>query len=554
MKAKSSIKEILKLGLSLNNIKTSPKSKEILSYAIASKNLRDEFEKRNLNEIEIKNLPKPSSMLGLNEASAIIASSILENKKIGIVGDYDVDGVSSSCIVTLFFQKLGFSNFKLKIPNRFIDGYGINKNIIDSLDAEVYITLDNGITAFEVAEYCKERNKILIITDHHKPREEGGIDILPNANVIVNPSQKKCGFVQKEVCGAVVAWYLCAGIKERLGRSDIKMQDFTPFLSLAIISDVMPLTSLNRTLFKMGIRKINSKDSSICAFDILKEKFGTQGVDNKVDSKGVGFYIAPLLNAAGRLRDASLAYNFLLESDTKEARRLFSELIAINEERKQIQNEVFLKASGTNVDSKVIIAYGEGWHEGVLGIVASKLAEQFGKCAFCLNLDSNILKGSGRSYGGVNLIASISSCSNLLLSFGGHSGAVGLKLELENLPSFVQTLEQNLVLDSSIEEDFTPFFISLNAININLLELLESYEPYGNANESIIFHANDIKVLDSRIVGANHQILIFKNKLEAILFNDTRDYKNSNVDIAFYIERGRYNPLQLRIVDISRRD
>lgn len=538
------------------------KTKTIL-YTIAYKNIIDTFNKRNLNEIATKNLPKPETMLGIKEASSIIAYAIKNNKKIGIVGDYDVDGVSSSCIINLFFKKINFYNYELKIPNRFKDGYGINENIIDSINAELYITLDNGISAFEVAEHCKERNKILIITDHHKPRVENDIDFLPNAKVIVNPSQKKCKFMQKEVCGAVVAWYLCAGIKTELGLNNIKMQDFSPFLSLAIISDVMPLISINRTLFKMGIKMINNSviDYSLPAFALLKEKFGTLDSNSntkKIDSQSIGFYIAPLLNSAGRLEDASLAYNFLLQEDKNKASLLFNELSVINEKRKKIQNDVFLEArkniKTTTADSKFLLSYKEDWNEGVLGIVASKLADEFAKSAFCLKLDNGILKGSGRSYGDVNLIESISSCSSLLLGFGGHSGAVGLSLELKNLEKFMETLEQNIVLDSKTKIDSTSLQISLNAININLLELLESYEPYGNANEIISFQSNNIKVLDSRIIGNNHQILMFKNNVEAILFNDTKEYKNSIVDIKFMIQKNKYaGTLQLMILNIKQK-
>lgn len=554
----SSIKERIKTQiLHISKAKT-------MLYVLAYKNIKDVFNKRNLNEIDTNNLPKPDTMLGIKEASKIIASAIKENKKIGVVGDYDVDGVSSSCIINLFFKEINFDNYELKLPNRFKDGYGINKNIINSIDAELYITLDNGISAFDVAEYCKEKNKILIITDHHKPRVENGIDFLPNAKIVVNPSQKECKFIQKEICGAVVAWYLCAGIKKELGLNNIRMQDFSPFLSLAIISDVMPLTSINRTLFKLGTKTINSTtiNSKLPAFAILKEKFGTLDSNSntkKIDSQSIGFYIAPLLNSAGRLKDASLAYNFLLEKDKNKANKLFMELSIINEERKKIQNDVFLEASKEakktmRTDSKILLSYKEGWNEGVLGIVASKLTDEFAKSSFCLKLDNGILKGSGRSYGNVNLIASISSCANLLLGFGGHNRAVGLSLELKNLEKFIETLEQNIILDSKVTADSAPIQISLNAINMNLLELLESYEPYGNANEIISFKTNNIKVLDSRIIGNSHQILMFKNNVEAILFNDTKEYKNCNVNIKFTIQRSKHTgTLQLMILDIKQK-
>ncbi|RDU65047.1 single-stranded-DNA-specific exonuclease RecJ [Helicobacter sp. MIT 14-3879] len=509
------------------------------------KKVRKIFEDRNLNEINSKDFPMPYSMLGVQQASKIIANGIKNNKKLAIVGDYDVDGVSSTCIFDLFLKKIGFQNYTLKIPNRFSDGYGINKNIIDLLNADIYITLDNGISAFEAATYCKEKNKILIITDHHKPIIKDEQEILPNADVIINPNQKECEFLQKEVCGAVVTWILCGGIKKEMGL-DLDMREFSPFITLAIISDVMPLVSLNRSIYKMGIIRINNSKST--PFDTLKEQFG------KIDSQKIGFYITPILNSAGRLKDAKLALDFLKETNKKKSKELFLNLININNERKTIQNDVFLSAKNSFIKCKnIVVSYGEGWNEGVLGIVAAKLTDEFNISSFCFSLKDGILKGSGRQKGGINLIASVQKCSNLLLNFGGHSGAVGLSLELKNLYSFIKILDENIILDSNTSKD-SELEIDIDDISMELLELLESYEPYGNGNEMLKFKSNNLKVIDSMIVGNNHQVLKFKNKacvINSIIFNNKKNFLNKNINIEYFIQRDKFKNLQLLITDIK---
>lgn len=519
----------------------------------------DIFKSRNLSELQSKNIPSPATMSGVTEASEIIVSAIESNKRIAIIGDYDVDGVSSSCIMEGFFKALGYHNFIIKIPNRFIDGYGINARMVEIYNADIYISVDNGITAFEVAEICANRGKTLIITDHHKPLIEDGVEILPKAKVIINPNQRKCHFLQKEVCGAVVAWYLCAGIKCEFAKrgisraKNIDLLCFTPFLSLAIISDIMPLTSLNRTLYRLGIKRINSDKNGV--FAILREEFGERFKANKdniikiIDSQKLAFYITPLLNSAGRIKNARLAFKFLTAKNPKIALNLLEILKETNEWRKKLTNEVFAQSLECAVErEKVAYAIGN-WNDGVIGIVAARIADRFGKSAFCFNLKDGELKGSGRAREGVNLIASIQQCSAHLLRFGGHSGAVGLNLKCENLESFIDLLESNLIFSEKCAES-SAVIANLNEITMEILEILETYEPYGNANAMISFESIAM-VRETQIIKEKHQKLSFKNAtFRAILFNNTQNFIGQKVQIHYHIKRNFYNEIEAQITDI----
>ena len=516
------------------------------------------FESRNLNELESKNIPHPSTMSGVAEASEIIVSAILENKRIAIIGDYDVDGVASSCIMEAFFKQIGYQNFIIKIPNRFKDGYGISTRMVRIYDADIFISVDNGITAFEVGEYCTTHGKTLIITDHHKPLIENGAEILPKARIIINPNQQKCNFLQKEVCGAVVAWYLCAGIKieyEKRGISRAKgvnMVDFTPFLALAIISDIMPLTLLNRTLYKLGLKRINADKNGV--FALLREEFGERFKDSVVrlaDSQSLAFYITPLLNSAGRVKNARLAFKFLSTKNLKNARILLDKLKATNECRKRVTSEVFAKSLECAI-VRENVAYAVGaWNEGVIGIVATKLAERFNKSAFCFNLKDGALKGSGRAVGGVNLIATIQKSAEFLSHFGGHSGAVGLSLKYEDLENFMDLFEKSLIFCESGAES-SAIEANLNEINMEILEILEAFEPYGNANKMIEFRSNAV-IERTKIIKDSHQKLHFKGaNLNAILFNNTQDFVGQSVRITYHIKRDFFNGIGIQINQIER--
>lgn len=497
--------------------------------------VKELLENRNLDSIHISNIPKPSSMYGVQEASEIIKNAILENKKIALVSDYDVDGVMGLFIMDLFFNEIGFSNFVTKIPNRFKDGYGINENIIDEMKSDIYITIDNGIVAFEAASKCKKENKILIITDHHKPLIVNNEEKLPEA-IIINPSQSKCNFLQKDICGALVAWYFCAGIKKALN-IEMNLSKFTPALSIATIADMMPLKGINRAIFKIGIKEF--KKTKIPSFAFLNNKFD-------INSQSISFSIAPIVNSAGRIEDASFAMDFFKEKNAINLQNKFNNLLEINKKRKEIQNDVLNMARDNCIHSKnFIISYGEEWNEGVLGIVAARLAEENKKTAFCLSLKDNILKGSGRSQNSINLIDSIQRCKDFLIRFGGHSGAVGMHLKLENINEFINKLDSNIVIGEEIIQE-SPINIEFKEINNNLMNLIKDYEPYGKGNKEILFESRNIKILSIQDLGKDNKhkkLKLSQNGivLEALHFNSNFNFEdNLQINCTFYLANNAY--------------
>ncbi len=499
-----------------------------------------------------KEIPQPYCFAGMKEAVNAIVESMSKKEKIAIVGDYDVDGVVGTTILCNFFDFLSYP-YEFVIPNRFHDGYGLSEGIIERIDADLVITVDNGITAYNAATLCKKRGIKLIITDHHIPSEK-----LPDALVIVNPKLPYCPFPQKEICGANVAWYLVAALKKRMQVQSYNMSYSLDILSLAIIADVMPLVGINRLLLKKGLKNI--KISRRPAFVILKENFKK----DEFNSEDVSYQIAPLLNSAGRMDDAVISVRFLLSKTNAEAQYYFNQLKELNQKRKEIECDIFEQAfKQTQKDDKVAIAYGKDWHEGVLGIVAAKLCDRLGIPSFVLTLKENTtLKGSGRSFGGINLIDLLQNQSHLFERFGGHKGAVGLEITQENI-EILKTNLQNILDVSHKKQDNKKCMgeIKFESIDAELLEILDTFEPYGEANPKPRFICKGLVIKDIKSVGVhqNHTSLTLKNhhqSLKAIAFNQQYAFEvGKSVDTLFMLTRNIFAPEvpQLIIEDIIAR-
>ena len=426
-----------------------------------------------LQSEKLSDIPHPSLLKDAIKGAKRIADAVRNGEKIAVVGDYDVDGVTSTAIVKRFFHLIDYPLITT-IPNRFTDGYGVSRGVLERIDANVVFTVDNGINAVEAASACKERGIDLIITDHHTPS-----DILPDAYAIINPKQRNCPYPFKEICGAQVAWLLMGLIKHELN-SSIDMRQFFPFLALAIIADVMPLIGVNRSIVKTGLEMM--KTSSIPAFILIRDVLNK----TKISSEDIGFQIAPRINSAGRLEDASIALEFLSADTTQIAYQQFELLTSLNTLRKEIEAQTTAQAMlEVNGDDPIIVVAGEGWNEGVVGIVASRLVNHFQKPALVLSIHNGIAKGSGRSIGNVDLYSLIKTQEHLLAKFGGHKMAAGLSMELANVTQF--RLGINAQSTSIHPDDFIPqsdVIGELEHTNItpDLLHLLEKFEPYGEGN------------------------------------------------------------------------
>jgi single-stranded-DNA-specific exonuclease len=485
-------------------------------------------------------IPKPSSLKDIGRASKRIAQAIRDKERIAIVGDYDVDGVISSVILSQFFDDLGV-DYSLIIPNRFTDGYGLNPEIVAKLDVHVIITVDNGISAIEAAQICKDHGIDLIITDHHNVPA-----VLPEAYAIVNPKQEDCAFPHCEICGAQVAWYLVAALKEEMG-IEYDLSSFLDLLCIAILADMMELVGMNRVMVKKGLGELNR--SKRAAFEAIKRYYGK----NHLEADDISFLIAPLINSSGRMEDAIFSYEFLKSKDVDEALNQLDYIVSLNEARKEEERLLFESTLPyVNDEANIIVVWGEEWHEGIVGIVASRLSKRFKKPAIVFSIKDEKAKGSARGVGDVDILELIRSQEEILLGFGGHKGAAGVSIEIGHLELFKRNLEsasrrftkEELEADSDLLGE-----ISADQIDFELLEILENQEPYGQKNPKPSFLLRNILVKVDRLIGKDgqHLKLILQdgsNALEALFFNyDMRARQGDRIDILFTVSRNDYRGL-----------
>ena len=468
----------------LNSIKEINKSElfEILSKRFDSSDKR-------LSEI-----PNPSLLHDADKAAKKIADAIRAKRRITLVGDYDVDGVSSTAIMVDFFRQIPYP-LEAIIPNRFRDGYGVSPTVLERVESDLVITVDNGISAIEAARICKERGIELIITDHHTPSER-----LPDAYAIVDPKLEDDTYPFKEICGAQVAWLLLALVKKELSLN-IDMKQFLDILAIAVIADIMPLININRTLVKEGLKLLTTsqRPASIIIRDFLNK--------STISSEDIAFQIAPRINSAGRLEDASIALEFFTAKDTHTAFKQFELLGKLNDLRKETEAQATKEAiESVDESDTIIVVAKEGWHEGVVGIVAARLVDKFGKPAIVLSIDGQNAKGSARSIGDVSIYELIKESEHLLTKFGGHKMAAGLGLKSKDIDAFREAINRSAAKIPA--EDFIPKeqitgILDSEDIDFELLDLLERFEPYGEANVRPRFLFRDAEVVSIKLMGAD---------------------------------------------------
>ena len=500
----------------------------------------------------LSDIPAPSRLKDAVKAAERIARAVRSGERIALVGDYDVDGVTSTALTTLFFRQIPYP-LDIVIPNRFTDGYGVSPSVLERIDADLVITVDNGINAIEAAEVCKARGIDLIITDHHTPGK-----LLPDAYAIVNPKQEACDYPSSEICGAQVAWLLMAEVKRVLG-SGIDMGQFLELLALAVVADVMPLTGINRAIVQAGLRQMarSPRPASVIIREFLNK--------SSLASEDIGFQIAPRLNSAGRLEDASIALKFLTAESEGEAYAQFQLLDQLNQLRKATEAQVSEEAAAmVNPADRVIVVASEGWHEGVVGIVASRLVQQFDRPAIVLSIENGRAKGSARSIGNVDIFELINRQKEHLEKFGGHKMAAGLSLRIDALDAFRSALNADATRLNP--EDFIPTEAILgelesDAIDFELLHILDTFEPYGEGNPRPRFLARDAEVVAIKTFGSDnshsrvqlrfeaherrtHELLAFRQVLEmpphrrmTCSYTLNRNEFNGRVSIQMMLER-----------------
>jgi len=490
---------------------------------------------------KLSDIPNPSLLHDGIKSAKRIALAIQNNEKIYIVGDYDVDGVTSTALMVEFFRAIGYP-IQATIPNRFSDGYGVSAKIIDRIEADVVITVDNGINAFEAAERCKERGIDLIITDHHTPSAT-----LPDAFAIVDPKLEQCQYPFKEICGAQVAWLLMGLIKKEIG-SSVNLSQFMDLLSLAIVADVMPLIDINRTLVIKGCEMM-ARSNRPC-FAVLRDMFPGKAFSAEL----IGFQIAPRINSAGRMEDASIALEFLTAQDENIASRQYHLLNELNTIRKATEAEARDHAMmQVSTDDKIIVVAYKDWHEGVVGIVASRLVDKFGKPAIVLSITDGMAKGSARSIGNISIYELIKKQESFLEKFGGHKMAAGLGLKEENIQAFKEAINADAL--SIPAKDYIPQEELLgeleeSAIDFELVNLLDEFEPYGEANPRPRFLAHNALIIGVRTMGQGGEHLKLNIKLSAdsmqsydvVYFNCDEVFKiGQNINFSYTLNLNTYN-------------
>ena len=463
-----------------------------------------------------------SLLKDLNKGVAIIKDAIEKGKKIVIYGDYDCDGVCSTAILYKALKRLN-ANFSYHIPNRESEGYGMNLDRIKILKdegAEVILTCDNGIAAFDEVQYAKDIGLSVVITDHHDipfvEKDGAKTEIMPNADAIINPKRKDCTYPFKNLCGAGVAFKFVQGLYKEF-KIDIKESfEFLEFAAIATVCDVVDLLDENRVIVKKGLELINGTKNKG-----LKELIKVKKIDGKeISEYHFGFVIGPCINATGRLEIADISLELLITEDEERAKELASKLNELNEKRQELTVESTEKViekveNDLKHDEKVIFVYEDSIHESIAGIVAGRVREKYNLPTIVMTKGSEMPKGSGRSIEEYNMFEELSKCKELIYKFGGHPMAAGLSVKEENLPILRKKLNDNCTLT---EDDVTKKIIidaslPLEYVDFNIIDRLNDMRPFGKGNLSPMLAVKDILVTRVIFMGKEKKFLRFKIKM-----------------------------------------
>lgn len=508
----------------------------------------------------VEELPSPRLLKNMDKAVEILTEKIREKKKIRIIGDYDIDGVTSTYILIKSLKSLG-ADADTYIPDRITDGYGMHKELILKAEedgVDTIVTCDNGIAAFGEVALGKEKGMTVIVTDHHEvsfeDKEEGRIFKIPPADAVINPKQPDCPYPSKNICGAVVAWKLVWALFEKMGLSKNAPMEFLEFAAIATVGDVMDLQGENRIIVKEGLKRLcNTKNLGLRA---LIEANGLS--DSRISAYHVGFVLGPCINASGRLDTASRSLALFLSKDKDTAARLAGDLSALNESRKALTEQGKEKAvelvETTDMGrDRVLVLYLPECHESLAGIIAGRIREKYNKPSFVLTKGAEGVKGSGRSIEAYSMYEELVKCEDLLEKFGGHPMAAGLSLKEENVERFRRRLNENCTLT---EEDLTPKIVidvpmPLSYVNRNLIEQISLLEPFGKGNTKPLFAEKGLRVLGLRIFGKNHNVAKMQlmdakgNVTDAVYFGEAEEFKafaerRESISVTYYPEINSY--------------
>ena len=505
----------------------------------------------------------PMDMIDMDKAVARIRRALDTKEKIAVFGDYDVDGITATCLVTDALRRAGADCISF-IPHRIDDGYGLSSDALQKLKdsgASLVVTVDCGITGVEEAAFAAEIGLDLVITDHHECKET-----LPAAVAVVNPHRSDCPYPFKNLAGVGVALKLIMALAGR-SRYQAVFEHYCTLAAIGTIADVMSMTGENRTIVHCGLARL--PQANCVGLHALLREAGLGG--KVVTSTNIGFVLAPRINAAGRMGQADTAAELFLTTDSARAEELARELCELNRERQQVEQSIFAEAEERiaampESQRSALVLESDTWHQGVVGIVASRLSEKYACPSFMIHLNGDVGKGSCRSFGGLNLFAALEECRDLLLGFGGHELAAGFTIEKDKIPAFREKM--NAIARaffgggcpvSAVEID--ALITHPNLLTLSEAERLAALEPYGADNARPLFCIQGLTVDSLQNVGQNKHLKLRFSKgttqLDGIFFSANTEScgvgQGDRVDAAFYLNINEFRSsrtLQLQLVDI----
>ena len=522
-----------------------------------SRGIDDEEKIEKFLNPSLEDIGNPLGFADMEKTALEIEKAIKEQKNIWIYGDYDVDGITSTAVLRFGLKELGAKNVNYYIPLR-EEGYGLNCKALQKIKddgGELVITVDCGITGFEEAEFAKSINLPMIITDHHNLFE----DRLPEAVTVIEPKRKDNTFPFTMLAGVGTIFMVMIYMYERAGIKE-KVFELIDLVGLGTIADVVPLVEENRIFTKFGLVQLARTKN--LGLKVLLEKLFPDKTDGNFESDDVGFKIAPLFNAAGRLEDAKIVMELLLSEDRGEIESIVEKLISLNEKRKEMQNEIAKKIEekleDKNVeDIHVIVDASPEYHHGVLGIVASKIVDKYYRPTIVMEIkeDEGTAVGSCRSIDGFNLLEALQSMPELFTKFGGHSGAAGLSIPIENIDEFEKRINEfakkKMTPEMLLKTVKYDKVIPMQKINYGFFKSLEDLKPFGKGNRSPVFRINNVSLESTRLIGKTKEHVMYNavqkdfSIRNCVWFSSSDVFKElleigSSVDIVFEMKNEMY--------------
>ena len=514
----------------VEKIKSSFNLSNIIASIVANRNIDDKNLDYFLNPTLKNNLPDPSTLKNMDSSIKILLEKIFRNNTLGILGDYDVDGATSTAILFKYFEFIGV-NAEIYIPDRIKDGYGISKNSIDHFfrkKVNLLVSLDCGTNDAEFIAYAREKGIEIIVIDHHEVKNLG------SPLSIINPKLKGDTSNLNNLCTAGLVFLFVIGLNRELrkkkffkNKEEINLKELLDIVAVGTICDLVPLHNENRLLVKKGLEKINLKPNR--GLSVLKSKLE---LENKIKSTDIAYYIGPCINAAGRIGDPFLGFNLLVKNKKKDLEVIAEKLINSNNERKTLENISYNQAKmllKNLTNMKFIFLYSKTWHPGIIGIIASRLVQEYKVPAFVMNIDENKVTGSVRSIKNIDISKILAKLvdEGFLDSGGGHAMAGGFKLKEEKLSSLQNYLKENSYVffkseNSTINIDLEA---KISDLNLEMINSIEQLEPFGMGYPEPKILIKKVSSVYSKIIGKNKTHLsctledIYGYRINAMIFN-----------------------------------